>query len=525
MVAIPGGSTPVGSTADEVEDLGQVDENQFFSTVCETPRHSVDVDDFFLMVNEVSNEQYAAFVRATGRHPPEHWADPAINAAQASHLESLERLRQEALLQGQPAPETTAFPRSDWWRQNRAAHTVEGEDWKLPEGLETLPVVYVDFQDALDYARWAGVRLMSEQEFQRAGRGRQARPYPWGDDFDAARCTTSSARVDQPRPVGSLPLGASSEGVFELSGNVWEWTSSPFLPYPGWKPLKLKLGKGRQTRVLDGLVDWEQNDRVAVGGSFQAPDLAARLTTRRRGNPAQATDSLGFRCAASAVPGLDAARDVLLCELPADARPAGVELDATKVVASERWRSSSGKAAVPGYAVIEGNDHLLYVPVVRLDVSAAKQLDDLAHARGAVALGVLSLTLDALEPPLPRGAYWVSYLAKGVSASDAASHASPGLPPEIDRGRAHLLFARAGGEVVAAQPLEAIEFVRPREPRIELGAGQGSVPGSDAPEADVPEPRDRAVLSVNTWVRVPNKGFSYAIVLEFEKDALGSGWR
>ncbi len=533
MVLIPGGSTPIGSTEKEVEALGQADKDLFFSTVCETPQHVVAVGDFFLMVNEVSNEQYAAFVRATGRCPPEHWAGPAIDAAQAAHMEDLERLRREAVLQGKPAPESAPFARSEWWRKNRPAHTVEGRDWKLPEGLEILPVVYVDFEDAQAYARWAGVRLMTEQEFQRAGRGKEGRSYPWGDDFDSSRCTTTSARVEQPRPVGSLPLGATSEGVFELCGNVWEWTTSPFLPYPGWKPLKLKLGKGRQARVLDGLVDWEEQDRVAVSGSFQAPDLAARLTTRRRGNPLQSTDSLGFRCAAGVVPGADAAQDVLRYAAPADQRPKGVEFDPAKVLAAERWRSTPGRAGIPGYALIEGYDHLLYVPVFGLELSAAKQLVDLSHARGPVPLGILSLSLDALEPPLPRGVYLVSYLAKAAPSADGGAPGGGGTPPEselpagTDRGRDNLLFSRPGGAVVAVQPLDRLEFVRPREPRIELGPLTPAAPelGEPADAAPAAVARDRAVLDVNTWVRVANKGFNYDIVLEFEQDALGTGWR
>src|SRR5260221_11466977 len=93
----------------------------------------------------------------------------------------------------------------------------------MPAAIAELPVVYVDLEDARAYARWAGKRLPTEPEWQRAAQGTDGRTWPWGNDFDAARCTPSGRG---PMPVLSLPAGRSPCRWHHMSGNVWEWTES-----------------------------------------------------------------------------------------------------------------------------------------------------------------------------------------------------------------------------------------------------------------------------------------------------------
>lgn len=105
-------------------------------------------------------------------------------------------------------------------KQNFLKHWPDGV---LPEALAELPVVYVDLDDARAYAAWAGKRLPTEPEWQRAAQGDDGRRWPWGDAFDPARCAPPG---DGPLPARSLPEGRSPYGCYHMSGNVWEWTES-----------------------------------------------------------------------------------------------------------------------------------------------------------------------------------------------------------------------------------------------------------------------------------------------------------
>lgn len=98
-------------------------------------------------------------------------------------------------------------------------------DGVMPEAVAELPVVYVDLEDARAYARWAGKRLPAEAEWQRAAQGEDGRIWPWGNDFDPAKCATATSG---PMPVRSLPEGRGPRGLYHTSGNVWEWTESEY---------------------------------------------------------------------------------------------------------------------------------------------------------------------------------------------------------------------------------------------------------------------------------------------------------
>jgi formylglycine-generating enzyme required for sulfatase activity len=85
--------------------------------------------------------------------------------------------------------------------------------------------VYVDIDDARAYAAWAGKRLPTEAEWQCAAQGDDGRKWPWGNEFDAARCNTTG---DRTLPVRSLPEGRSPSGCYHMAGNVWEWADSEY---------------------------------------------------------------------------------------------------------------------------------------------------------------------------------------------------------------------------------------------------------------------------------------------------------
>jgi len=120
-----------------------------------------------------------------------------------------------------------------------------GDAWYWRGMFELIPLpaswpVYVSFAEAAAYARWRGVRLPTEAEFQRAAFGTPSgdeRRHPWGDaDPTPAHGVFDFSSWD-PEPAGSRPNGRSAWGVDDLVGNGWEWTSTPFAPFPGFAPL------------------------------------------------------------------------------------------------------------------------------------------------------------------------------------------------------------------------------------------------------------------------------------------------
>src|SRR5688500_9855829 len=150
-VLIPGGRTHIGTPSDEVMKVGQESENRFLNTACETPQHERRIEDFFLGVTEVTNEQYAQFVAATGARPPDAWGLDAIDEASRRYTEELGRIRQDAAKAGRPQPKIEKFDQVEWWNKNwRTAQ------WKIPPGQETVPAGYVDYDEAVRDSRWAG---------------------------------------------------------------------------------------------------------------------------------------------------------------------------------------------------------------------------------------------------------------------------------------------------------------------------------------------------------------------------------
>ena len=152
--------------------------------------------------------------------------------------------------------------------------------------------MHVSWYEADAYARWKGQRLPTELEWEKAaawGPGATApRRYPWGDDPP----TLERANVDQtafgPVPAGALAAGASAYGVLGLIGDAWEWTSSHFAAYPGFRPFPYpeysEVFFGSEYRVLRG-GSWASRPRV-VGNSFRNWDFPQRRQI-----------FCGFRCA------------------------------------------------------------------------------------------------------------------------------------------------------------------------------------------------------------------------------------
>jgi formylglycine-generating enzyme required for sulfatase activity len=211
----------------------------------ERPSHRVYLHDFYISRTLITNEEYQRFLDANPQHRV-----PRVNRDWAEPYN---------------------------WNENERS---------FPDGKGAHPVVLVSWNDALAYATWAGGRLPSEAEWEKAARGTDGLRYPWGEDFDPGRCNVRESRVLGTSPVGYYPTGASPYGILDMAGNVWEWTTTLERPYP-YRP-----DDGREDLVVKEM-------RVTRGGSWFDNSGYARSAYRFMVNPNYCWDRVGFRIALS----------------------------------------------------------------------------------------------------------------------------------------------------------------------------------------------------------------------------------
>ncbi|RMH62717.1 MAG: formylglycine-generating enzyme family protein [Zetaproteobacteria bacterium] len=218
------------------------------SNAANRPKHRVYVKAFRIDKYPVTQAQYARFVAAKHYRPPLNW-----------------------------------------------------KDGKIPRGMAMHPVTMVSWYNARDYCAWAGKRLPTEAEWEKAARGTDGRRWPWGNALRPENLNTYY-RVGHTTPVNAYPNGASPYGVMDMAGNVQEWVADEFAPYPGspgdpsiFKAKDIDPNYQRGSDEKESLIY-----RVMRGGSWKSDPFSTFVYHRNYSLPNYASDFYGFRCAMDA---------------------------------------------------------------------------------------------------------------------------------------------------------------------------------------------------------------------------------
>ncbi|WP_030183698.1 ergothioneine biosynthesis protein EgtB [Streptomyces sp. NRRL S-813] len=237
----------------------------------ERPAHVREVAPFWIDTTPVTNGAYTAFIEDGGYDDPRWWAPDGWTHIRRHEINAPLFWRRDA---------------GQWLRRRFGVTEVVPPDE---------PVLHVCWYEADAYARWAGRRLPTEAEWEKAARhdpaGDRSTRYPWGDADPAPEHANLGQRHLRPAPAGSYPAGESPLGVRQLIGDVWEWTASDFLPYPGFVAFPYK----EYSEVFFG-----PEYKVLRGGSFAVDPVACRGTFRNWDYPIRRQIFSGFRTARSA---------------------------------------------------------------------------------------------------------------------------------------------------------------------------------------------------------------------------------
>jgi len=305
MVWIPGGEFSMGTADYPGDSAAGMD-----ATADSRPVHRVYVDGFYMDKTDVTNAEFAEFVKATG------YITIAERKPRAEDFPGAppEKLVPGSLVFTPPDHRVALADNFQWWAY------VPGANWRHPTGPNSnirgranYPVVHVAYEDAAAYATWVGRRLPTEAEFEFAARGGLAgKTFPWGDDFRIQgmwMANTHQGRFPDKdtgedgyaglAPVAKFPPNAY--GLYDMAGNVWQWTSDWYRP-DYYQQLAGVGEVARNPRGPDSAFDPEdpnQPKKVQRGGSFLCTSQYCSgyvVGTRGKGEVSTGTNHLGFRC-------------------------------------------------------------------------------------------------------------------------------------------------------------------------------------------------------------------------------------
>jgi formylglycine-generating enzyme required for sulfatase activity len=245
MVLVSAGTFLMGTNEDiDRDNFYEFGFNKPFFTDA-APGQEIYLDAYYIDKYEVSNKQYFEFVRATNHAVPAHWKGKIV-----------------------------------------------------PAGFEKFPVRHVNWIDASEYCKWAGKRLPSEAEWEKAAKGEDSRRYPWGNEFSFTKANVSE-NAEIPggaREIGSYETGKSPYGAYDMAGNVWEWTDDWYKAYPDSTYETPKFGE--TYKVVRG----NSGQRIAHFSGEKNREIVERFSStvfRLPALPQLARNDFGIRCVKS----------------------------------------------------------------------------------------------------------------------------------------------------------------------------------------------------------------------------------
>ena len=236
MILIPAGNFIMGTNSEQ-------------ANADQKPAHKVYLDAFYIDKHEVTNAQFEAFITDGGYQNQEHWTENGWNFIQKNHI-------------------TTPLQHGENTVSTKPNH----------------PMIGVSWYEAKAYATWAGKRLPTESEWEKAAKGTKKRVYPWGDEMDFSKLSYFP-HVTKVRAVGSFPEGASPYGVLDMAGSVWEWCSD-------WYGESYYPQSARENPKGPDSGEY----RVLRGGGWDSIRLQLQCTYRYYDKADRRTYNIGFRC-------------------------------------------------------------------------------------------------------------------------------------------------------------------------------------------------------------------------------------
>lgn len=234
----------------------------------EKPEHTVFLEDFSIALAPVTNGEFLDFISDRGYQDYRWWFSEGWEAVTKEQWQ---------------APLYWEYHDGEWMiRDFLGLRSVASQENK--------PVSHVSFYEASAFAKWAGKRLPTEAEWEKAAcfdyDAQQKLPFPWGEVITSSRANLFENQHWEVSAVGAFPDGVSPYGCHQMIGDVWEWTSSDYVPYPGFRS------------EFDEYNDkWFVNQKVLRGGSFGTPQMHIRPTYRNFFHTHERWMISGFRCA------------------------------------------------------------------------------------------------------------------------------------------------------------------------------------------------------------------------------------
>jgi formylglycine-generating enzyme required for sulfatase activity len=368
MVSVGKSKAVIGLSKDEMRALLETytAEGDRQVIVGSYPEHAVEVENFLMDEHEVTNLQFRTWLQATGRKPSE-------------------KLVKEN------------WPKGDF-----------------PAGQENFPVCGVNLVEAQACARWMGKRLPTEEEWELAARGNDAKAkdnrFVWGKTWDHTKCANArSTRGNTVAVMSFKETDVSPFGIYDMMGNVAEWTTSVYTSYPAFKPVEaIDPVSKKQVTIRPGFQTLWYTVR---GGSAEGNEATCNTFIRQGFSASDRWTRIGFRCAKSWIPGRDALDDAV-DDLTLVSEVNKNPLNLKDLCAQEVFYFDPSNHLITGSKKLAlGHVEMYRVPMSKLMVEAVDE---------PVLVGVITTSEKMEYPKLPQGSYGILFKPAGTPKAKKA---------------------------------------------------------------------------------------------------------